>query len=266
VIGKNLKWLKALTMVKKYFDVVVSIIKGTGLFAADSNGKSDPLVKLQCNAEHYKTAVVEKTCDPVWNEKWVLTDEITSGTKITMEVYDQDMLINDYLGNAEYIFTDHEENAKLREQVVDVTLKGKKEGTLTLGIFVKQYTYDVDVTFVKGNGLKSADLFSKSDPYIKATLAGQSYETAVINNTLDPEWGEKWTVQNVPGPNKLEFEVFDKDVFPKKDDFLGRGSVVISSDEALGAKKTATVTLKDEQDKESGTVVLDLAFKIHGKK
>jgi len=120
---------------------------------------------------------------------------------------------NDYLGNAEYTFTDREENGKSREQSLDVTLKGKKEGTITLGIFVKHITLDVEIVFVKGTGLKASDLMSKSDPYIKATLIGVNYQTAVVNNSLDPEWGEKWAVPNVPGGSKLEFDVFDKDVF-----------------------------------------------------
>jgi Ca2+-dependent lipid-binding protein len=247
-------------MVKKYTDVVITIIKGTGLFASDINGKSDPLMKLTCNEETHTTAVIPKTVDPVWNEKWTLSGTITSGTKITMELYDQDIFTNDFLGNAEYTFTDKEEDGKTREQTVNVMLKGKNEGTVTLGIFVRHITLDVEVTFVKANALKASDLLSKSDPYIKATLLGQTYQTAVVNNTLDPEWNEKWSVPNVPAGSKLEFDIFDKDVM-KTDDFLGHGCYVITENEPLG-KKTVTVPVQD-QEKEQGTVTLEFVFKLH---
>jgi len=113
-------------MVKKYIDVVITIIKGNSLFAGDIGGKSDPLVKLSCNGETHTTAVQPKTLDPVWNEKWSLNGTITSGTKITMEVFDQDIFTNDFLGTAEFTFTDREENGKQKEHTVDVILKGKK--------------------------------------------------------------------------------------------------------------------------------------------
>jgi len=248
--------------VKKYSDVVISILKGTALLVSDIGGKSDPLVKLTCNGETHTTAVMKNTVDPVWNEKWTLHGQITSGTKIEMDVYDQDMFTNDYLGKAEYTFTDKEENGKSREVTVDVLLKGKKEGTVTLGIFVKHIAFDVEVVFVKGTGLKSSDLLNKSDPYIKATFGGQSFQTAVVNNTLDPEWNEKWSVPNIIGGNKIEFDIFDKDVM-KKDDFLGHGFYVVVEDEPLDKKKTVVVHVKDGE-KEQGTVTLDFVFKLHG--
>jgi len=251
-------------MVKKYLDVVVTFIKGTGLHASDSNGLSDPLMKATCNGEHHQTAVIPKTIDPVWNEKWTLSGQITSGTKITMELYDQDFFSNDFLGSTEYSFSDHEENGKLREQVLDVSLKGKKEGTITLGIFVKHLAFDVDITFVKGTGLKASDLLSKSDPYIKANFNGQTYQTAVINNSLDPEWGEKWAVQSVSAGQKLELDIFDKDVLTQ-DDFLGHGTYTVLDEEPLDKKKTVTIPVKDGE-KEQGTVTIDLGFKLHGVK
>jgi len=180
-----------------------------------------------------------------------------------MEVYDEDFIRNDFLGSAEYTLTEHEENGKSREQVVDVTLKGKKEGTLTLGIFVRHLAYDVEITFVKGNGLKSSDVMSKSDPYLKAKLNAQDYQTSVINNTLDPEWGEKWFAQNVLGGSKLEIDVLDKDIVSS--DFLGHAVYVFAEEEPLDKKKNLTLNVKDGE-KEQGTLTIELGFKIHGKK
>jgi len=105
---------------------------------------------------------------------------------------------------------------------------------------------------------------SKSDPYIKASILGQNYTTAIILNTVDPEWNEKWSVQCVPAGTKLELEVFDKDVVTK-DDFLGHAEYVFEDDEPLDKKKTVSVPVKEE-GKEQGSITLELAFKIHGKK
>jgi len=250
-------------MVKKYYDVVVTIVKGTALLASDIGGKSDPLMKLSCNGQTHQTAVCLKTVNPEWNETWTLNGQITSGTKLTMDVYDQDTFTNDFLGSAEYIFTDHEENDQSKELVLDVKLKGKKEGTISLIIQLKHFAFDVEINFVKANGLKGSDLLDKLDPYIKATLLGLTYQSEFVTNTLDPEWNVKWSVPNVTGGSKLEFDIYDKDVLA--DDFLGHGVYVFTDDEPVDKKKTVSVHVLDKE-KQQGTVTLDFAFKLPGVK
>lgn len=61
----------------------------------------------------------------------------------------------------------------------------------------------------------------KSDPYALVRLGTQTFCSRVIDEELNPQWGETYEVMvhEVPG-QEIEVEVFDKD--PDKDDFLGR--------------------------------------------
>uniref|UniRef100_A0A8C4L267 Extended synaptotagmin 1 n=1 Tax=Equus asinus asinus TaxID=83772 RepID=A0A8C4L267_EQUAS len=61
----------------------------------------------------------------------------------------------------------------------------------------------------------------KSDPYALVRVGTQTFCSRVINEELNPQWGETYEVivHEVPG-QEIEVEVFDKD--PDKDDFLGR--------------------------------------------
>jgi len=140
----------------KRYDAVVTFVKANGLKAGDVGGKSDPFLLATCNDEKYRTAVCPKTVDPIWKEKWGLQN-VLSGSKVIMEIYDQDVFSKDFLGSCEYIFTDHEECGKDRDIVLDVidfACKGVKQGTLTFSLFVKRISFDIEVKFVKGTGLK----------------------------------------------------------------------------------------------------------------
>lgn len=50
--------------------LTVSLLRGSGLAAADSNGKSDPYVKLSLGKSKAKSKTIPKTLDPEWNERF----------------------------------------------------------------------------------------------------------------------------------------------------------------------------------------------------
>jgi Ca2+-dependent lipid-binding protein len=50
----------------------VLLHRGSGLKAADPNGKSDPYVIVRCGGMERKSKVLKKTLDPVWNEELTL--------------------------------------------------------------------------------------------------------------------------------------------------------------------------------------------------
>jgi len=96
--------------------------------------------------------------------------------------------------------------------------------------------YRVKVIVVKANGLYNADGFmaGKSDPYVICQVPGhkeKKFQTKVINNCLDPVWDHLGIIENVLEGEPLELGVWDKDTFPKPDDFLGK--VVIPSADFL---------------------------------
>jgi len=80
------------------------------------------------------------------------------------------------------------------------------------------------VVINNAEGLRNADWMGKSDPYCVCEVPGKPYtkfKTEVRSNTLEPVWNKQCDFDYTPG-DLLEFSVFDKDIWPKSDDFLGR--------------------------------------------
>lgn len=79
------------------------------------------------------------------------------------------------------------------------------------------------VRIVRGINLAVRDLLS-SDPYVCATLGGQSAKTKVVNRNLNPVWDEELMLSVPSPPQPLKLQVFDHDVF-SKDDSMGEATV-----------------------------------------
>ncbi|XP_057558811.1 extended synaptotagmin-1 isoform X2 [Hippopotamus amphibius kiboko] len=85
----------------------------------------------------------------------------------------------------------------------------------------------IRIHLLAARGLGSKDKYvkglieGKSDPYALVRVGTQTFCSRVIDEELNPKWGETYEVMvhEVPG-QEIEVEVFDKD--PDKDDFLGR--------------------------------------------
>lgn len=82
------------------------------------------------------------------------------------------------------------------------------------------------------HGLKDADLFGKSDPYLvfRSTTTGEElYRTKVINDTLTPRWKDPILLTLPRGTNDFRVQIFDHDgkgemvpaAMDKKNDPLG---------------------------------------------
>eukprot|EP00927_Polykrikos_kofoidii_P071645 TRINITY_DN678_c0_g1_i1.p1 TRINITY_DN678_c0_g1~~TRINITY_DN678_c0_g1_i1.p1 ORF type:complete len:922 (-),score=173.11 TRINITY_DN678_c0_g1_i1:78-2741(-) len=90
--------------------------------------------------------------------------------------------------------------------------------------------WTLTLSIISARNLRDADSgwAGKSDPYCVVQLAGKpdvKIQTQVIDNCLDPDWN--YVVQ-IPGwlPGEaLEFSIWDKDVWPKSDDLIGRATL-----------------------------------------
>ncbi|XP_008486948.1 double C2-like domain-containing protein beta [Diaphorina citri] len=85
--------------------LIVNLIKCTNLIPMDSNGFSDPFIKLYLKPDlhkrKYKTGVKWKTLNPIFNEEFAIETKITELSKQTLviTVWDKDYgKSNDYLG------------------------------------------------------------------------------------------------------------------------------------------------------------------------
>ena len=78
----------------------LNIISGSGLLSADRNGKSDPFVEIYVNRQKvFKSKIIKKTLDPVWNEKTSIRIPSLSRTELLFNVMDWDRAgDNDELG------------------------------------------------------------------------------------------------------------------------------------------------------------------------
>lgn len=74
------------------WDSVVNIIlmEGKGLSAKDENGLSDPYVKFKLGSEKYKSKVIFKTLNPIWNEQFDLHAFPDQCKTLEVSVYDKD--------------------------------------------------------------------------------------------------------------------------------------------------------------------------------
>jgi len=82
----------------------------------------------------------------------------------------------------------------------------------------------VRVALMSASGLRAADFMGKSDPYCTCEIEGKptsKVQTQVIRQNLNPRWNEEFELLDFDFSDTLLVQVFDKDEWPKKDDFLG---------------------------------------------
>ncbi|KNC53147.1 C2 domain-containing protein [Thecamonas trahens ATCC 50062] len=111
--------------------IMVDILRASDLAAKDRNGASDPFVVASYGEDQsFRTAVVPKSLNPVWNTPLAFRYEI--GHEILrFDVWDKDTLSNDYLGHVELRvgdFTDgrpHKAWYKLVRRDIDELVSGE---------------------------------------------------------------------------------------------------------------------------------------------
>ncbi|OCT92268.1 ras GTPase-activating protein 4 isoform X1 [Xenopus laevis] len=76
-----------------------TVFEARDLARKDRNGASDPFVRVQYNSKVQESSVVKKSCYPRWNEAFEFDLEETITEKLSIEVWDWDLVSrNDFLG------------------------------------------------------------------------------------------------------------------------------------------------------------------------
>lgn len=112
------------------------IVQADNVPAADRSGYSDPYTSVVLNGEKvFKTKIVKKTLNPVWNEPFSIEILSRTSSKFTLEVYDWDMgpADDDYLGEVDIDLAQLE---PLTPLTLTLPLKGKS-GTITVKLLFK---------------------------------------------------------------------------------------------------------------------------------
>uniref|UniRef100_A0ABM5FTA8 Multiple C2 and transmembrane domain-containing protein 1 isoform X10 n=1 Tax=Pogona vitticeps TaxID=103695 RepID=A0ABM5FTA8_9SAUR len=109
----------------------------------------------------------------------------------------------------------------------------------------------VSITLIEGRELKAMDPNGLSDPYVKFRLGQQKYKSKIMPKTLNPQWREHFDLHLYEERGGIiEITVWDKDA-GKKDDFIGRCQVDLST---LSKEQTHKLELPLEEGE--GYVVL----------
>lgn len=98
------------------------------------------------------------------------------------------------------------------------------------------------VRVYRAEGLASADMNGKSDPFIKMNLVNQFHRTSTQYKTLNPEWNEMFHFDVNDINNHLDFLVYDED--RHGEDFLGRIVVPLLS---IRNRRMVWYRLKDKK-------------------
>ncbi|GCC35330.1 hypothetical protein chiPu_0013813 [Chiloscyllium punctatum] len=215
------------------------------------NGTSDPYVKFKiARKEVYRSKIIHKNLNPVWNEKISLLIQNVAET-VYIKVFDYDFALqDDFMGSAYLDLTNLELNRptdvtlNLKDPSCPVQILGYLLMTVTLVYretdpretvqntrLLEAHKRDelwrgvVSVTLVEGRDLKPMDPNGLSDPYVKFKMGCQKYKSKAILKTLNPKWREQFDFLLAEEKGGIiDITVWDKDSL-KKDDFIGRCQV-----------------------------------------
>ncbi|ELT94467.1 hypothetical protein CAPTEDRAFT_227763 [Capitella teleta] len=238
--------------------VTIVLVEGKGLMAMDDNGYSDPYVKFRLGNERYKSKYKSKTLKPRWLERFdlLMYDDQTSTLEIS--VWDHDIGgKDDIMGRADLdlselapeqthrIWVELEDGAGEISCYISITglaadheassIEHQKFTPEDREAIVKKYSLknsarnmnDVGwlrVKVIKAQGLASADIGGKSDPFCVLELGNDRVQTHTEYKTLDPEWGKvfHFTIRDIHA--NLEVQVFDEDR-DRKVEYLGKVAI-----------------------------------------
>ena len=74
----------------------IKLISCSNVISADANGKSDPFVRFSLGSKKYKSKVVKKSLNPVFNEEFKLPLD-SSSSILEISVFDWDLVGEDFL-------------------------------------------------------------------------------------------------------------------------------------------------------------------------
>ncbi|XP_075832534.1 multiple C2 and transmembrane domain-containing protein 1 isoform X2 [Microtus pennsylvanicus] len=254
------------------YQLDITLRRGQSLAARDRGGTSDPYVKFKIGRkEVFRSKIIHKNLNPVWEEKaCIIVDHLRE--PLYIKVFDYDFgLQDDFMGSAFLDLTQLELN---RSTDVTLTLKDPHYPDHDLGIILLSVTLTpkegeprdvfqtqslrlsdqhrkshlwrgiVSITLIEGRDLKAMDSNGLSDPYVKFRLGHQKYKSKIMPKTLNPQWREQFDFHLYEERGGIiDITAWDRDA-GKRDDFIGRCQVDLSS---LSREQTHKLELQLEE-------------------
>ncbi|XP_065703730.1 multiple C2 and transmembrane domain-containing protein 2 isoform X1 [Patagioenas fasciata] len=261
--------------------LTIHLKEGRNLVIRDRCGTSDPYVKFQLNGKTlYKSKVVYKNLNPVWDETVVLPVQ-TLDQKLWIKVYDRDLTSSDFMGSAFVALTELELN-RTTEQVLKLEDPNSLEDdmgviVLNLSLAVKQGDFKrnrwssrkkrpsskssfmrsmrlsdvlrknqlwnglVTITLLEGKNMPAGGL---AEIFILLKLGDQRYKSKTLCKSANPQWREQFDFHYFSDrKDMLDIEVWRKDN-KKHEELLGTCQVDIT---ALPMKQTNCLELPLEK-------------------
>ena len=263
-------------------------------------GKTDPYVKLKLNDQEFvqQTLVMDNTLNPIWDQTitlYTLCENPTLQIELRDEATGKDPLLGDKTIDLSKIVED--EIIEFTEELIPA--KGMKKGGI-IHFYIQitdktpfegaKFTSHIDVgkKTKRGNGcldsldtiptikpltlfvkiiqafnLKAIDSNGLSDPYCVLKINNQKKWTSVVAECLNPLWNEYFVFDI----NSLNYDVLSIDCMDKdrlsKDDLIGNTKISMKT-LIMGKINELTLSLKDENNKFSGKLVLSLHIAKRG--
>ncbi|XP_061302700.1 multiple C2 and transmembrane domain-containing protein 2 isoform X1 [Pezoporus flaviventris] len=271
--------------------LTIHLKEGRNLVIRDRCGTSDPYVKFKLNGKTlYKSKVVYKNLNPVWDETVVLPIQ-SLDQKLWIKVYDRDLTSSDFMGSAFVALTELELN-RTTEQVLKLEDPNSLEDdmgviVLNLSLAIKQGDFKrnrwssrkkrtsskssflrsvrlsdslrknqlwnglVTITLLEGKNIPGGGL---AEIFILLKLGDQRYKSKTLCKSANPQWREQFDFHYFSDrKDMLDIEVWRKDN-KKHEELLGRCQVDVS---ALPMKQTNCLKLPLE--KHPGSLLMLIA-------
>ncbi|XP_041836944.1 multiple C2 and transmembrane domain-containing protein 2 isoform X2 [Melanotaenia boesemani] len=231
------------------FLLTIHLKEGRNLVIRDRCGTSDPYVKFKLDGKSlYKSKVVYKNLNPVWNESFTLPVKDLN-QKLYIKVYDRDLTSDDFMGSAYVLLSDLEMDKvnelslplddpnSLEEDMgtvqVDISLSlrngdskksnkwarkrssrsgGTPQSSRLADTLKKSqlWTSVMSVTLVEGQDLP-VDTHT-GQLYVRFKLGEQQYKSKNQCKAPNPQWRERFTLkQFLESPQVLEVELWSKE-------------------------------------------------------
>ncbi|XP_073424864.1 multiple C2 and transmembrane domain-containing protein 2 isoform X3 [Dendrobates tinctorius] len=246
--------------------LTIHLKEGRNLVIRDRSGTSDPYVKFKLNKKTlYKSKVIYKNLNPVWEEKFVLPIQNLE-QKLHIKVYDRDLTTDDFMGSAfldlqelelnkttEKVFRLEDPNSLEQDMgviVADISLcirlrdsknnqrwtSRKKLGaskttsmqSLQLSESLRKnqlWNGTVSITLLEGIDLPDGCAF---DTFVRFKLGDQKYRSQTTCKSTNPQWRERFDFHYFSDKmGVLDIEVWGKDS-RKHDELLGLCKVDIA--------------------------------------
>ncbi|XP_064014105.1 multiple C2 and transmembrane domain-containing protein 2 isoform X1 [Pogoniulus pusillus] len=261
--------------------LTIHLKEGRNLVIRDRCGTSDPYVKFKLNGKTlYKSKVVYKNLNPVWDETVVLPVQ-NLDQKLWIKVYDRDLTSSDFMGSAFVALAELELN-RTTEQVLKLEDPNSLEDdmgviVLNLSLAVKQGDFKrnrwssrkkrtsskssfmrsmrlsdslrknqlwnglVTITLLEGKNIPGGNW---AEIFILLKLGDQRYRSKTLCKSANPQWREQFDFHYFSDrKDMLDIEVWRKDN-KKHEELLGTCQVDIT---ALPVKQTNCLELPLEK-------------------